>query len=190
MKTDMLPNDLKISSLKEGANYKYLGILEAEDIIISKKMRGKVKAEYLRSTRNILKSELNSENLFKAINTWVVSLFCFSAAFIDWSKEISEVYRRTGKLLTMHKEHYPKDDVHKLYLKIKEGCRGLSSAEEFAIEGAIAGLHCNVQNSEERLITAAWRSSGEQEVIEPPKITKQRWQTKRKRDWKNKKFHG
>ena len=47
MKSDMLPNDLKISSLKEGENYKYLGILEAEDIIISKKMRGKVKAEYL-----------------------------------------------------------------------------------------------------------------------------------------------
>ena len=28
----MLPNDLKIPSLKEGKNYKYLGTLEVEDI--------------------------------------------------------------------------------------------------------------------------------------------------------------
>ena len=40
----MLPNDLKISTLKEGKNYKYLGILEAEDIN-TKKMKEKVKAK-------------------------------------------------------------------------------------------------------------------------------------------------
>ena len=40
----MLPNDLKISALKEGKNCKYLGILEAEDIN-TKKMKEKVEAE-------------------------------------------------------------------------------------------------------------------------------------------------
>ena len=35
----MLPNDLKISSLKEGENYKYLGILETEDINTRKNKR-------------------------------------------------------------------------------------------------------------------------------------------------------
>ena len=38
----MLPSDVKVSSLKQGENYKYLGILEAEDIN-TKKMKKKSK---------------------------------------------------------------------------------------------------------------------------------------------------
>ena len=55
----MLPNDLKISSLKEDENYKYLEILEAEDINTNK-MKEKFKAEYLRCTRKVLESKLNN----------------------------------------------------------------------------------------------------------------------------------
>ena len=40
----MLPNDLKISSVKEGENCKYLGKLEAEDIT-TKKIKEKIKGE-------------------------------------------------------------------------------------------------------------------------------------------------
>ena len=94
----MLPKDLKIFSLKEGENYKYLEILEAKEIN-SKKMKKKVKAEYLRLTRKVLYLILNSGNLFEAINTWAVSLYRYPAAFIDWPKEqISEIDRRTRKL--------------------------------------------------------------------------------------------
>ena len=78
----MLPNDLKISSLKEGENNRYLGILEAEEKN-TKQMKEKVKAKYLRRTRKVLESKLDSGNLFKAINTWAVSVFRYSAAFID-----------------------------------------------------------------------------------------------------------
>ena len=88
----------------------------------------------------------------------------------------------------MHKLHHPKDDVHRLYIKRKEGGRGLSNTDE-CVEDTIAGLHHYVQNSQERFIFAAWRSLGEQQVTEPPKVTKQRRQTKRKQDWKNKRLH-
>ena len=94
----MLQNDLKISSLKESDNCKYQEILEAEDIN-TKNMKGKVKAECLRHTRIVLESKLYSGNPFKTINTWAVSLFRYSAAFIDWTKEqISEIDRMTHKL--------------------------------------------------------------------------------------------
>ena len=73
----MLPNDLKIFSLKEGENCKYLGIFEAEDIN-TKKMKGKIKAEYLRRTRKVLESKLNGRNLFKAINN------CYSAILLHY----------------------------------------------------------------------------------------------------------
>ena len=89
----------------------------------------------------------------------------------------------------MDKEHHPKDNVHRLHIKRKEERRGVIKIEE-CVEHEIVRLHHYVQNSQERYISAAWRSSVEQEVTEPPKITKQRWQTKRKQDWKNKRLHG
>ena len=139
-------------------------------------MKEKLKTEYLRRTRKVLESKLNSGNLSKAIKTCTVPLFCYSTTFVDWAKEeISETDTRTRKLLTMHKAHHPKDDVHRCYIKRKEGGSGLINIEE-CVEDAIPGLHHYVQNSQERLISAAWRSSGEQEVTKPPKITKQRRQ--------------
>ena len=69
-------------------------------------MKERVKAEYLRHIRKVLESKLNGGNIFKAINTWALSLFGYSAAFIDWTKEkISEIDRRTRKLLAMHKAY-------------------------------------------------------------------------------------
>ena len=72
----MLPNDFKISLLKKGENYKYLGTCEAEDIN-TKEMKEKVKGPY---AQQILL--LKSGNFFKAVNTQVVSLLHYSAAFI------------------------------------------------------------------------------------------------------------
>ena len=77
--------------------------------------------------------------------------------------------------------------LHRLCIKRKEGDRRPISIEE-CVEDAIAGFDHYVQNSQEKLVSAAWRSSKEQEVTEPPKITKQRRQTKRKQDWKNKRL--
>ena len=50
-----------------------------------------------------------------------------------------------------------------MYIKRKEEGRRLISIEE-CVEDAIAGFHHYVQNNQERLISAAWRSLGEQEV--------------------------
>ena len=63
----------------------------------------------------------------------------------------------------MDQTYHPKDDVHRLYIKRKEEGRRLISIEE-CVEDAIAGFQHYVQNNQERLISAAWRSSGEQEV--------------------------
>ena len=86
-------------------------------------------------------------------------------------EEISETDRRNHELLTMHKAHHPKDEMHRLYIKRKQGGRTLINIEE-CVEDAIAGLHQYVQNSKERLICAAWRILGEQEVAEPRKKIK------------------
>ena len=67
-----LPNQDKVRTLAENETYKYLGILEA-DTIKQVKMKNKIPKEYLRRTRKLFETKLNSKNLIKGITTWVVS---------------------------------------------------------------------------------------------------------------------
>ena len=54
-----LPNQDKIRTLAENKTYKYLGILEA-DTIKQAEMKNKIQKEYLRRTRKLLETKLNS----------------------------------------------------------------------------------------------------------------------------------
>ena len=68
-----LPNDKVIKSLEEGESYKYLGVLEADEVIVNE-MKDKVKKTYYRRVRKLLGTKLNSGKVFKAINSWEVSV--------------------------------------------------------------------------------------------------------------------
>ena len=63
-----------MKGLIEGAGYKYLGILQADQIWYME-MKEMVKAEYLRRVCKVLETKLNSGNIIKGINTWAVYLF-------------------------------------------------------------------------------------------------------------------
>ena len=63
-----LPNQDKIKTLAENENYKYLGILEADNIK-QVEMKSKIEKEYLQRTRKILETKLNIRNLINGINT-------------------------------------------------------------------------------------------------------------------------
>ena len=67
-----LPNEDKIRTLAENQTYKYLGILEA-DTIKQVEMKEKIQKEYLRRTRKLLETKLDSRNHIKGINTWTVT---------------------------------------------------------------------------------------------------------------------
>ena len=80
----------KIKSLTENETYKYLGILEADNIKQAE-MKEKIQKEYLRRTRKLLEKKLNSRNLIKGINTWAVPLVRYSGPFLErnlnkWTK--------------------------------------------------------------------------------------------------------
>ena len=77
------PNDKVIESLEEGESYKYLGVIEAVEVMVNE-MKDRVKTEYYRRVRKVLETKLNSGNVFKAINTWAVSVVRYSAAFLGW----------------------------------------------------------------------------------------------------------
>ena len=148
-----LPNKDKIKTLAENEIYKYLGILEA-DTIKQAEMKEKIQKEYLRRTRKVLETKLNSRNLIKGINTWVVPLVRYSRPFLKWTRdELKQMDQRTRKLMTMYKALYPRDDVDGLYVSRKGGRRGLASIKD-SIDASIQRLKDYIQKHEGGLITA------------------------------------
>ena len=71
-----------MKGLIEGTDYKYLGILQSDQIRYTE-MKEKLKAEYLRRICKVLETELNGGNIIKGINIWAVSLLRYSVAFTD-----------------------------------------------------------------------------------------------------------
>ena len=125
-----LPGGGEIQQLEEEDNYKYLGILEADNIKHNH-MKTKIKDEYLRRLKLVLKSKLNSGNMIKAINTWAVSLYRYGAGVIEWTKdELKQIDRKTRKLITMYRGLHPRSDVDRLYVDRNNGGRGLMSVED------------------------------------------------------------
>ena len=183
-----LPEESVIKSVKDGESYKYLGMLQA-DQIKHQEMKDKVMKEYKRRVRKILETKLNAGNLIKGINTWAVSLLRYSAAFLDWTKfEMEQLDRQTRKLMTMHNALHPKSNVDRLYLLRKDGGRGLLGVED-TVNIAKVSLKKYVNNSTERLLSSL-RIIEDDEFIESEADVKKRTRTERKGSWKEKTLHG
>ena len=69
-----------------GTGYKYLGVLESDDVL-HRECKERLRCEYVRRAKKCLKFKLNGGNMIKAINIWAVSLMRYSKGIIDWTKE-------------------------------------------------------------------------------------------------------
>ena len=70
--------DRKMMKNIEEDGYKYLGILETNDVKYEK-MKDQIKKQYIRRVRNVLKSKLNGGNIILAINSRAVSIVRYGA---------------------------------------------------------------------------------------------------------------
>ena len=94
-------------------------------------MKRKVKEVYQKSITLLMKTHLNGENLFLALNTWAISVTRYSAAFLDWKKEeTKELDRWTRKQLIASRALHPKSNVMRIYIKRRYGGRGMINVEE------------------------------------------------------------
>ena len=117
-------------------------------------MKETIQKEYLRRTRKLLETKLNSRNLIRGINTWAVSLVRYSGPFLKWTRdELKQIDQRTRKLMTMRKALHPRDDVDRLYVSRKEGGSGLASIED-SVDASIQRLEDYIQKHDGGLITA------------------------------------
>jgi len=119
----------EIQELEQGKTYKYLGTEESEGVH-HQQMKETLKQEYSRRLRMILKSELNARNKITTIGTLAVPVLRYSFGTINWrTEEIKKIDRKTRKMLTVYRIHHPKADIDRLYVKRKEGGRGLVQIE-------------------------------------------------------------
>ena len=120
-----LLDGIGIQSLKTQEFYKYLG-MDEKNGINDRVMKEKVKREYFSHVKKVLKTQLNSKNKIMAINSLSTPVMMFSFGILPWLKsEIEKLDRKTRKILTMNGMHHPRADVDRLYIKRKDGGRGL-----------------------------------------------------------------
>jgi hypothetical protein len=90
-------------------------------------MKERLKQEYNRRLRMILKSELNARNTITEIGALAVPVLRYSFGIFNWRIEDKKIDRKTRRILTMYKVHHPKADIG--CVKRKEGGRGLVQVE-------------------------------------------------------------
>jgi hypothetical protein len=102
----------------------------------------------------ILKSELNDRNKITAIGALAVPILRYSFGIINWRmEEIKQIDGKTREMLTMYKMHHPKADIDRLYVKRKEGGRGLVQVEA-AYKAAIINIaeYLNTKYKEDQFV--------------------------------------
>ena len=170
--------------------YTYLGIVEL-DKIKETEMKDKITNKYKRRQRLILKSKLNGRNKVTAINTWAVAIFRYGAGIIQWkANELIDLDRKSRKPMTMYGGLHPKSDVDRLYVKRKEGGKGLISVER-CIREEENSVGFYVSNLEENLIrgVSTAETINTRETITSVEFKKQR-EKELKEKWSEKRMHG
>lgn len=119
------------------------------------KVKEKIRKEYYRRIRLVLKSELNAANRIDAINTPAVPVVTYRFNIINWKmEELMKLDRKTRKFLTMAKMHHPKADVDRLYIPRKAGGRGLVQLE-ITYKTTTIGLNTYLNNKDDYLLKIA-----------------------------------
>ena len=173
----------------EDSGYKYLGILQENDLK-HLEMKQRIKKEYLRRVKLLAKSKLYARNLFPAINAWAVSVVRYSAGVLDWrEKELKDLDTQTRKLLTMNNIFHKKGSVCRLYLGRNQGGRGLISTED-CVRIEELNLRHYMTESSEPLMEVSRQILKQDNIGENGKEYKTRVHSERIESLQEKQMHG
>ena len=145
-----------IQDLDQAATYKYLGMEDGEGAQ-HHKMKVKIRKEYKRRIKLVLKSELNARNKIAAINTLAAPVILYSYGVIDWKvDEIQDLDGMTMKQLCMNWMLAKKADVDRIYLPCQEAGRSLMNLEK-GYKSTMIGLQTYMTNKDDAQIQAVLR---------------------------------
>ncbi len=187
-----LPDGNQIEGLDD-EGYKYLGILEANNIL-HKDMKVLVTKEYIRRIKKVLKSQLHGKFIIRAINTWAVPVVRYGAGILDWTtQELKAMDTKTRKLMRIHGAHHPQGDVDRLYVNRCQGGRGLHSIEE-AVKREENALTTFVLRSKDPEIISLKSFFIRDKILKGEEIDKEadrsQHEQKRQERWTGKVMHG
>lgn len=118
-------NNKLLEDIQRAETYKYLGFqqnIKIKHTDVKKQLR----EAYKKRLSAILKTRLNSRNLFKAINTYAIPLLSYSFGVIKWSQtELEELNRLNRTELTKYRKLHPKSCIERVNISRNEGGRGL-----------------------------------------------------------------
>ena len=123
-------NGVKIQEIEEESTYKYLGM--EESISYNNKMnKDNILKEYKRRLRRIWASELNAYNKVIATNMFAVPVVTYSFGVLRWTREdVLNFDKTTRKIMNMNNSLNRRSDIHRIYLPMKNGGRGLRNIKE------------------------------------------------------------
>ena len=157
-----------IQDLDQTETYKYLG-MEEEEGVQHHKIKVKIRKEYKRRIKLVLKSELNTRNKIAAINTLAVPVILYSYGAIVWKLyEIQDLDRMTRKQLCMNQMLAKKADVDRIYLPCQEDGRSLMDLEK-EYKATMIALQTYMVNKDDVQIQAVLRHHNSKALHSVPK---------------------
>jgi hypothetical protein len=115
----------EIEFLDTGQVYKYLGYNQSRHIQY-KETKAKLVQQFRQRLNSIMKSQLYSKNLIKAINTYAIPILTYSFGIINWKKtDLKNIQRMINTTMTKHRKHHPRACVQRQTLQRHEGGSGL-----------------------------------------------------------------
>ena len=157
-----------IQDLEQSETYKYLGMEEGEGLQ-HHEMKVKIRKEYKRRVKLVLKSELNGRNKIAAMNTLAVPVIVYSYGIINWKlDEIQDLDRITRKQLCMNLMLAKKADIDRIYLPCPEGGRSLMNLE-IEYKATTVGLHKYMTGKNDPQIQAILRHLNSKALHSVPK---------------------
>ena len=133
----------------------------------------KIKKEYIRRTRNLLETKLNSRNFTKRINTWVAPLVSLIGIFLkkDWKRTSTNV-PKTRKLAMMS---YTRYIILTDYVPRKKRRKRTHQYWRMC-NASILGFENYLKKRKKRFITAMWNSTNNIKINRKTVTRKQKWE--------------
>src|SRR5678815_4802959 len=117
-----------------------------------KKMKEKLKKEYEKRLKLILKSELKCKFKVEAVRTLAVPVLSYGFGIIDWFQEdLNKLDIKTRKMLHAHKLIYKNQCLARMYVPRDQGGMGLQEIDAVYREEVI-GLTTYIEESDSKFI--------------------------------------
>ena len=109
----------------ERSVFKYLGFTQFRNID-QEKIKQELAKIFSHRIELIMKSNLNSKNTVKAINTFALAVVMHSFGYLHWStRDVNKLQSTINDSLIKHKKHHCRSNIQRITLPRHEGGRGI-----------------------------------------------------------------